>query len=737
MSNLNTIWAKGNGETLLEHTKKALKIFSYIKDIYLDTEELINDKKLFEKVFLAVFLHDFGKISQGFQNSIKNGIRWGYRHEILSSCLCGIIDEDEDYKFDVALAIITHHRDCNELRAKYKTTDKESPAFEIYQENLRDFLREKECITDMLGCLKSLSREYLGYELDNIRNEFNDDEIIDGYRFAVKKYYKILDEEELDKRKYMLLKGFLTACDHLASANISEILYGKKDIRKILGFEILRSTQQKASETIGDTFLIGPTGSGKTEASLLWAEKNQSENMQKRLFYILPYTASINAMYRRFSDYFTEESVGILHNKASYFIYKELMRDYEQNYSYSKAKEIQDCTKKVFRPYKILTPHQIIKNFFNIKGFEQRISEMSGSLFILDEIHAYDAGTTALILKSCEYIKKNYNGRFFIMSATLPRFIMNMFRDKLDIKNIIEMPKEELNQFTRHKVNVLRGGIDEYLHRIKDDLINGKKVLVICNTVSEAQRLYGLLKDYSELNRLLHGRFILRDREEYEKGLDDLKLLVATQVVEVSLDIDFDTLYTQPAPIDVLIQRFGRVNRKRKKGICDVYIFSKGGEKDKFVYKNYDFVEKTIELLKEEDILTEDKIQELVDKVYEHGYSTKDMDAFNKVSEAFQYVINNLNPLIEDEMLEEEFDKLFDGFQVVPMDYKLEYMDLIEGNRYFDAMGYMLPVTRGQYMKLQKSNLIEYDKKLKTYFVNCKYSKELGLLLEEANDNMF
>lgn len=737
MPYLNEIWAKEDGESLYEHTSNALKIFKYIKDIYEDAVFITKDGKIFEKLFLAVFFHDIGKIAPGFQDSIKNKVKWGYRHEILSSCLCGVIIEDSEYIFDVALAVITHHRDCHELREKYKTTDEYSPTYELFKENLSAFIKQKEQIMQMLQTIKQLSMNYLGYEIDNIKIDFDERDLIDGYKFAVKKYLKVIKTENENNRKYIFLKGLLTACDHLSSAGINNILYGRKNIKEILGFEKLRHTQEAAFNTVGDAFLIAPTGSGKTEAALLWAEKNQGESMKNRLFYVLPYTASINAMYKRLCKYFTSQYVGILHNKASYFIYKELVMSFEEGDSYRKTKEIQDATRKIFRPYKILTPHQIIKNFFSIKGFEQRISEMSGGLFIFDEIHAYSPETTALILKSSEHLKRNYGANFFIMSATLPSFIRDMFKKYIGIENVITMPDEEIIQFTRHRVRVLNGGVYDYLENIKEDLRSGKKVLLILNTVTEAQRIYDLLEDYTDCGRLLHGRFILRDRELYEKGLDDVKLLVATQVVEVSLDIDFDILYTQPAPMDVLIQRFGRVNRARRKGICPVFLFSQGSDKDRFIYKNYDFVGKTIELLNKEDILTENKIQCLVDEVYKGGYSEKDMESFNKTADAFNEVVGNLKACIEDSVMEEEFDRLFDGFQAVPMVYKLDYIERIENKDYFGAMGYILPITRGQYMRLKNNNAVEYDKSCATYFVNCKYDSKLGLLLEEVNDNFF
>ena len=109
-------------------------------------------------------------------------------------------------------------------------------------------------------------------------------------------------------------------------------------------------------------------------------------------------------------------------------------------------------------------------------------------------------------------------------------------------------------------------------------------VLVCCNTVRRAQRVYEKLKEsHPELQvELLHGRFNSVDRLEKEKRLLDQmstkcrpnargNVLVATQVVEVSLDVDFDTIFTEPAPLDALLQRFGRINRGLRYELRDVH----------------------------------------------------------------------------------------------------------------------------------------------------------------------
>ncbi|GCC11496.1 CRISPR-associated nuclease/helicase Cas3 [archaeon] len=360
---------------------------------------------------------------------------------------------------------------------------------------------------------------------------------------------------------------------------------------------------------------------------------------------------------------------------------------------------------------------------------------MTNGLFILDEIHSYDAHTTSLIIETLKILKEEYNANFLIMSATIPTFLKEIFQQKLNIQkeNGISLDKHELKKFTRHRVTILPKGIFDNLDKIKNAIREKKKVLVVCNTVYQAQNVYRELSKEVKNSRLIHGRFILRDREAIEKDLENLDLLVGTQAIEVSLNIDYDVLFSEPAPIDALIQRFGRVNRKgwETKKICPVCIFEEGSEKDKFVYKNREFVKKTIKLLRKEYVLEENTVQRLVDKVYASGYQGKDKKEFEEVSRIFPKFFKKIVPFIHDNRSKEDFYKLFDSVEVVPLKYKLDYLEELNNKRYFEAMKYITSISFGQYFKLKNNNQIECEKNTK--FVSVDYDEELGLLVDKEN----
>ena len=741
---MTELLAKSNPpETLVEHTENCLAVYFSMRETMPFLAEISGEQDFFDHLFYTVALHDFGKAATGFQAQLRSAAgRWGYRHEILSAGFVVGLNYPSVTKRAIGLAILTHHKDIRILRNQYPCFPPRQPGYKTWQARMAELAPNWDAL---MRIQEQVGRWYQG-EDSHFTPLLSLDGFINGDQDFLMPYLNDFEDRELTAlhgRYGMLLRGCMIACDHLASAGRTRIYraldnldgYLRKQIeqrgRVFRGWD---EFQDAASKTSGHLMLSAPTGSGKTEAAMLWSDANEGESLGQRVFYVLPYTASINAMYNRLLSLVSEDRIGLLHGKANYFLYRSMVdKEYTPDMARVETRESQNLTRKIYRPYKVLTPFQLLKAFFGMRGFEMQFAEMAGGLFIFDEIHAYDPHTTALILTMLEKLRRDYGSQFCIMTATMPKFLKKMFVSAIGEIAEVEMSAEKRDQFTRHRVRLFDGGIIDTIPEIVEQLEDGKRILVVCNTVKHAQAVFEQLQPIATNPQLLHSRFILRDRERIEKDLTDADLLVGTQAVEVSLDIDFDLLFSEPAPIDALIQRFGRVNRAGKKGICDVCICREGGENDKYIYST-ERVNRTLDAFAGVDILHESKIQNLIDTVYGDGYGTKEQETFDNVRALFSQYLRNIVPFIEDSSGREEFTGLFKSVEVVPSDYEDEFLRHINAKEFYEAMAYVTSISEQQFARLHKEG--QLYKQEGQWFVRVRYDSECGLALDELAENV-
>lgn len=728
-------------ETLYEHTSKALDVFSSMRDVFEDVSEKIEEPEFWDHLCAALILHDIGKGATGFQVMLRTlsekgkSPPWGYRHEILSASFVGVLPFDEEKTKEIGRAIIFHHKDVREIKERYNTTY--STGKNLFKKKILELDPNINEINAFIVTMSQRSRKYLGKTM-KIGQIASTDDLMDFYERGVRGF----PEDEIDdktKRYRIFLKGFLNACDHLSSASRSSILHSVSDIQNLLKFRI-NKMQEGARGTPDNCLLVAPTGSGKTEAGLLWADRNQNSLKGKRIMYILPYRTSINAMYLRLKDLFQkDEIINILHGKSSYFLYKYLsvLDENSPHLDYkilaARIANMKSFSKKIYAPYKILTPFQILKPFFGCKNFEMGLCEFYNSLLIIDEIHTYEPHITGMLVGILQMLKKQYNAKFLVMSATFPSFLIKIMGEKLTIKRMIVLNRAELDMYTRHQIFILDGDVFEYIDNILKDAKEGKKVLVVCNTVKRVQDVFLIISKKCDA-ALLHSRFTYEDRDLIEKELEKTGVLVATQVVEVSLDISFDVLYSEPAPIDALIQRFGRINRRgwEYKKIAPVYIFSKGSKNDKYIYEP-EIVAETMKMLYRSNglILKESMIQSLMDIVYSEKNLKPWIEEFEKAEKSIFESYNSLVPMRYDSNLESLYD-LIDSVEVIPYQLKELYMAKINEGRLLEAMGYFVPISYKGFSMLKDKDLI--DSENDTFFVKTRYCQKMGLTFEKYEE---
>jgi CRISPR-associated endonuclease/helicase Cas3 len=450
------------------------------------------------------------------------------------------------------------------------------------------------------------------------------------------------------------------------------------------------------------------------------------------------------------------EIVGVVHGKLAEYIESRFEKEEYSVKNEILKQELKENYRALVPPLKVATPFQLLKLIFGLKGFEKGIFEMSGGYFIFDEIHAYDPEVTAQIKVLIEFATKYLNVNVCLMTATLPTFLKNEFVGAIGNFTEISADKELYQSFIRHRIKVAEGLLSNHIADIQKRLVSGDKVLVVCNTVKQAQNIYNSLDASRKV--LLHGAFNGVDRNTKEKVLksEEIRLLVGTQAIEVSLDIDYDVIFTEPAPLDALLQRFGRVNRHPLKGQyrppCDCIVFSERHEVDKYIYKNEEIIIRTLNALREMEssnsgVVAEIDLQKYIDEVYP-DWTVKDKDDYDRVYTHLKAdVMENLAPFIYDSHREEEFEKQFDGVKVLPAIKVNEYRELLYANKFIKAESLKVSISKQRFASLISKEGIHRDvsafkllrkeeiKEQTFYIIDRKYDSELGLQLDIEEKN--
>lgn len=726
-------YAKSNPrETLKEHTDELVNQIKYLKEIsqrQVAKITSLEDNEFWRLLEIACKYHDTGKIFTPFQNLILNKIEekeipteFNYndiKHEQLSPALIPIDDLDltEQEEKLLVQAIYYHH--------------------ERKQINEDRVLINKIIKNDLMPKIESASKE-LEIKLNEDPNTLYLSLVGDNKR--INSLHKLYID-------YVLLKGFSHRLDYSASAHIQvedtcneKISDYIEDFFKQHHF-IENELQEFAKDNQENNVVaVGSTGLGKTEAALLWAQGDKA-------FFTLPLRISINAIFDRIKDVINYKSVGLLHSTA--FDYLE-----EAGTEFEISNEEWEQSKNLSYRITTCTIDQIFPFVFKYKGYERIYSTLAYSKVIIDEIQAYDPEITAIILKGLQMIN-NIGGKFMIMTATLPR----IYKNKLEEMKINFEYKEVPSKLERHKIKIEKEDILDSCEIISEKGKN-KKVLVIANTVNKAIEIYKkMLKDNNENVHLLHARFIAKDRAKLEKEIKEFSdnkekngVWITTQLVEASLDIDFDYLYTEMSTLDSLFQRLGRCYRKRKFDMEEpnVYIFTENNSGISGTIRKHDSVydkkiyEISKELLENYDskILEEKQKMKLVDELY-----SEEKLKNSKFLEKFEDGMKALDNIIDYDFDKKEAQHLLrkiESHTVIPKSIYDENMELFDEYKNEKDREKKRKLRR-EINKLTTNISSEQMKKVREYVVNSieiegikvlnlKYDNKTGLLLEDDED---
>lgn len=569
-------------------------------------------------------LHDLGKANPLFQENLNNGNFSNVcRHEISSILFNDIVPSE--IRDIVSLVVLSHHKSINtDERSLYKLMDEREE--ELYKNHINNIHVWGQKVKDFLLTHYSIKCSIPSYE-----------ECVEKLEY----YYDKIRTLEYD---YSLYRGLFMMSDHFSSCYqvdderkaILDSMFIKPDISCYNNIDYRFPLSMIESESgKRHTLCVAPTGVGKTNFMM--------KRTTGRVFYTLPYQASINSMYKRLNnDLGNEYLIGLKHSSLNTLSFVD--------------ENIKTLSSFYGMSVKVITPFQIMATILCLKGYESIIVDLCGQDVIFDELHTYDEKTKEYIFSMIGFLDK-IGCRIHICTATMPSWMQTEIIEILGKENIqfVKLDDETLTSFERHIVHTV-DNLDIEDIRLRYE--RGEKILIVNNQVNRAIDTFNMITKEIEGCKamLLHSRFRRMDRDCLEgklleefNGKDEGCIVVSTQVVEVSIDINFDVLYTDNADIMSLIQRFGRVNRQRSNvGVLkDVFIIRNNG--NEHLPYNESVCKRTYEVMKSIDgkVLKETDIQKYIDEVHfkrgdkSYGLSNPYDEKGNWKQKMYTHVIDN------------------------------------------------------------------------------------------------
>ena len=361
-------------------------------------------------------------------------------------------------------------------------------------------------------------------------------------------------------------------------------------------------------------------GSGKTELALASAEALMRARGLQGIFVALPTQATTNAMFSRVKSWLTNilgdqpQKLGIqlAHGKRS--LNESFMELIDKGRSPLEVYDGDDDNglyastwmgqrwRSTLSPVVVGTIDQILLAALKSRHVLVRHLGLMGKVVVIDEVHASDEFMSTYLDAALTWLGM-YGIPVVLLSATLPpqrrMVLLNAYRRGKGLSALSEQSIEDVVGYPVISTLSARGfqihqveGEPEVEKRIiplqvdspekiagflDRELADGGCAVIIRNTVREAQETYDAVKAVfgREQTTLLHARFLAVEREERDRRMLELfgknsahrpqrHVVVSTQVVEQSLDVDFDLMLTDPAPMDLVLQRIGRLHRHNR-----------------------------------------------------------------------------------------------------------------------------------------------------------------------------
>lgn len=387
----------------------------------------------------------------------------------------------------------------------------------------------------------------------------------------------------------------------------------------------------------GLAIIEAPMGLGKTEIALSLAEDYATKTHKNGIYFALPTRSTATGLYPRIAKWLSTQKgmhgLKLMHSSAQFVKAITMPNVISNKYYKNKLTPLES--------FGVGTVDQLLTMSLKARHVFLKHLAFSNKVVIIDEIHAYNSYTFAYLKRTLQYLAY-YHVPVITLSATLTnakrQALINAYTNaKIDLSDDSSYPLitytddtqvKQFDKFTplsqrKVQVKILNNSIPDFINNLPKLGTIG----VIVNSVDRAQEIARQIK---KPHLLLHSRFLSEDRADLEAKIMQLIgkkgirpndfVIIGTQVLEQSLDIDFDLMISDLAPMDLLFQRIGRLHRFNIKHKSDpiCYITLDNQKINSYLYDQV-VLDNTLNILQDHQTLTlPADIASLVQKAYDH-----------------------------------------------------------------------------------------------------------------------
>lgn len=681
------IYENKSSQLLVEHLRGVARIAK-------ETSQLngIDDKEIMNVIEILGLCHDFGKASSYFQKYLEGKYNGDLKKHGEISAYFTYYMLPERWKLIGFICVKRHHGNIDIENNSFFATENE----EVLKEISKDIKSNIEELKLIYKC-----------DLEKFFSKMGDGTLIKEVKLAFIKRTSTMKRKTIKEQQQefmwlqylwsLLLTGdktqLITGKTFKNIQGLSErfTLNYKNNIRKSLieripGIE--KSPLFNIREEIYDSTISSinsldiekdrklsinvPTGTGKTiavygAAFRLSERLIEEKGIVPNIIYNIPFMSVIDQNYDVLEEILTANEVDIStdlilkYHSMSPIEYK----DYEEKEykNYDARFLVENWQSTVITTTFVQLFNSIFKS--GVNSIVHRFHKLAGSIVILDEVQAVPTKYYPIIEDLFNILCDNFNCYIITVTATKPLFLEGK---ELVINNHIIF--KEMNRIIFENNTHIPLYLNEFKEVVLDDIKhnNDKSILIILNTVKSTLDVFDYLKaELGESRKIIYlsTEIIPKVRLEIIKEIKDSKdkyILISTQLIEAGVDLDFDIVYRDIAPMDCINQSSGRANRNGAKGTGIVKLYKLMNNNNKifafFVYSN-SLLEATLTILKDKRVIEENELWEINNEYFAKVKEVTDNHSLEEYKTYCEYIKNlRLQDIRKFELIEENKNKI-------------------------------------------------------------------------------